>query len=261
MRTAYTFVANWKMYFDFNESMDYATKNLDKLISLSELPDSTVILCPAFPVLYPLTQIFKQTKVYVGSQNCSDRTKGALTGQVSVKTLSQLGCTSCIIGHSEIRRYKGETNEMIAQKFELLLNEGLSPILCIGESADDYSQGQTLKILEQQLAPAFNVLKAEANKLNGRPIYIAYEPEWSIGTGEIAPIDKLESFFAWINSEVQKCSSASNWQLLYGGSVDSQNVSKIMKVEYVSGFLIGNASTNFEEFEKIIKSTILERNN
>lgn len=257
----HTFVANWKMYFNFNESIEYATKNLDKIISLAELDNTSIILCPSFSELYPFTQIFKQSKVQIGAQNCSDHVKGSYTGQVCAKTLNQLGCTSCIIGHSEIRRYKSEPDEMIAQKFDLLFDAGLSPIVCIGESADDYKAGRALEILERQLIPVLELVKSEVKKLNGRPIYIAYEPEWSIGTGQVAPNDKLEALFAWIHAKTQKYSPSSNWQLLYGGSVDSQNASKIIKIGYVKGFLIGKASTNFEEFEKIVKSTILEKNN
>ncbi|MFH1254337.1 MAG: triose-phosphate isomerase family protein [bacterium] len=260
MKKRYTFIANWKMYFDFNESMNYATKNLDQIISLADLPNASIILCTSFPMLYPLTQIFRQTKVQIGAQNCSDHTKGPFTGQVCAKTLNQIGCTSCIIGHSEIRRYKSETDEMIAKKFDMLIDNGLSPILCIGESESDYKNGKTIEIIDAQLKKVIEIVSQMAKKLNGRPIYIAYEPEWCIGAGKTPPEDKLETIFAWINAQIQKHSPISNWQFLYGGSVNTENAARIGQISYVNGFLIGKMSTNFELFEKIVKSTILGNN-
>ncbi len=261
MKRRYTFIANWKMYFDFSESMNYATKNLDKIISLADLPNTSIILCTSFPMLYPLTQFFEQTKVQIGAQNCSDHASGSFTGQVCAKTLNQVGCKACIIGHSEIRRYKSETDEMIAKKIDMLIDEGISPILCVGESEVDYKAGRTLQVLEIQLKRVIEIAQYETKKLNGRPVYIAYEPEWCIGSGTMPPIDKLEAVFAWINAQIQKHCPMPNWQLLYGGSVDVQNAEKIGKISYINGFLIGKMSTNFEVFEKIVKSTILGDNN
>lgn len=261
MKRRYTFVANWKMYFDFNESMGYVTKNLDQIISLAELPNTSIILCPSFPMLYPLAQIFKQTKVQIGAQNCSDHTSGSFTGQICAKTLRQIDAKACIVGHSEIRRYKSETDDMIARKFDMLLDNGISPILCIGESELDYKDGKTLEVLDEQLKLVIEIVKNEAKKLNGRAIYIAYEPEWCIGSGKSLSNDKLEAVFAWIHARIYKASSVSNWQLLYGGSVDDENVSKLHKICYINGFLIGKMSTNFEVFEKIVKSTILGNSN
>ena len=261
MKKSYTFIANWKMYFDFNESMNYATKNLDSIISLADLSNASIILCPSFPMLYPLTQIFRQTKVQIGAQNCSDHTKGPFTGQVCAKTLNQMGCKSCIIGHSEIRRYKSETDEMISKKFEMLLDDGISPILCIGESELDYKNGKTLEVINEQLKRVIEIVSYSAKKFNGLPIYIAYEPEWCIGSGKTPSNDKLETIFAWINAQTQKHHSISNWQFLYGGSVDVENAVRIGQISYINGFLIGKMSTNFELFEKIVKSTILGNNN
>jgi len=260
MKKRYTFIANWKMFFDFSESMNYITKNLDQIISLADLPNVSVILCPSFPMLYPMVQIFRQTKVQIGAQNCSDHTNGSFTGQVCAKTLNQIGCRACIIGHSEIRIYKSETDDMIAKKFDMLLDTGLSPILCVGESEFDYKNAKTLAVIDEQLKRVIEIVSHAAKKLNGRPIYIAYEPEWCIGTGTTPPSDKLESIFAWISMQIQKHCPASNWQLLYGGSVDAENATRIGQIPYVNGFLIGKTSTNFELFEKIVKSTILGNN-
>lgn len=261
MKKRYTFIANWKMYFDFNESINYATTNFDQMITLADLPNVSIILCPSFPMLYPMTQIFRQTKIQVGAQNCSEHIKGPFTGQVGSKTLTQVGCKICIIGHSEIRKYKSETDEMISKKFEMLLDDGISPIICVGESEVDYKNGKTLEIISEQLKRVIDIVSRSTNKLNVLPIFIAYEPEWCIGSGKTPSNDKLEAIFAWINAQIQKCDSISNWQFLYGGSVDAENAARIGQISNVSGFLIGKMSTNFELFEKIVKSTILGNNN
>ena len=172
-----------------------------------------------------------------------------------------MGCKSCIIGHSEIRRYKSETDEMISKKFEMLLDDGISPILCIGESELDHKNGKTLEVINEQLKRVIEIVSHSAKKINGLPIYIAYEPEWCIGSGKTPSNDKLETIFAWINAQIQKHHSISNWQFLYGGSVDVENAVRIGQISYINGFLIGKMSTNFELFEKIVKSTILGNNN
>lgn len=261
MKKRYIFIANWKMYFDFNESIDYATTNFDQIITLADWANSSIILCPSFPVLYPLAQIFGQTKIQVGAQNCSEHKKGPFTGQVGSKTLAQVGCKICIIGHSEIRKYKSETDEMISKKIENLIDDGISPVICVGESEVDHKKGKTLEIINEQLKRIIEIVNHSIGKLNGLPIFIAYEPEWCIGSGKTPSNEELETIFAWINAQIQKSNSNSNWQFLYGGGVDAENAARICKISYISGFLIGKMSTNFELFEKIVKSTILGNNN
>jgi len=257
MEKRYTFVINWKMFFDFNEVIDFVSKNLDRMIELSNLFDAEIILSPSFLEIYPLVKIFSKTKIKICAQNCSDHIKGPFTGQVCVKSLSTLGVYSGLIGHSEIRRYKSETNEMIARKFDLLLDFGITPILCIGESEKDNKSGDVFRVLEDQLSGPIKIVASGEKKINGRPIYVAYEPEWSIGTGVTPSLSQLESVFAWINNLVRRASPNSNWKFLYGGSVNPSVSVEISKIRFVNGFLIGRAGTNFEEFEKIVKSTIL----
>jgi triosephosphate isomerase len=108
-------------------------------------------------------------------------------------------------------------------------------------------------VLEGQLQEILELIKVERNKLNGLPVYIAYEPAWSIGTGVIPEIEYLGSIFAWIYAQIHKCAPYVHWNLLYGGSVTPENVQYFKKIDNLSGFLIGKSSTNFQEFEKIIK--------
>lgn len=253
MTKKYTFVANWKMYLSFDESIKYSTTNLETLTQLSEQQSIKIILSPSDPVLYPLIQIFKDTQIDFCAQNCSMHSKGAFTGQTSTQTLRELGCKYCIIGHSEIRQYNKETDDTIARKFDLLVDQKISPIICIGENESEKTANQTLAVLEKQIQQILDLAKIEKNKLNGLPIFIAYEPVWSIGTGMVAGNDYLETVFAWLHNQTQKNLPSVHWNLLYGGSVSPENIESLKKIDYLSGFLIGKSSTNFQEFEKIVK--------
>lgn len=257
MSKKYTFVANWKMLLDFNESISYVTENFDQLIKLSRLSNNiSIVLCPSFPVLYPLIKIFESTKIQFGGQNCSAHNKGAFTGQVSAQTLHDIGCRYCIIGHSEIRNYNHETHEtdeFIAKKFDLLIDQNIAPIVCIGESLSDKNDNKTLITLTTQLKKILDLAKLEEHKFNGLPVFIAYEPEWCIGTGVMPDLDYLDSILTWICTETAKSAPHVNWQVLYGGSVSPENIYKFAEIDNLSGFLIGKSSTQFQEFEKIIK--------
>ncbi|KKQ33439.1 MAG: Triosephosphate isomerase [candidate division TM6 bacterium GW2011_GWF2_37_49] len=253
MTKKYTFVANWKMYLNFDESIKYITDNMDALINLAQLPDTKIVIGPSFPMIYPMTHMLKSSKIEFSAQDCSTHANGAFTGQVSVKTLSEIGCKYCIIGHSEIRHYNNETDEIVAKKIDLLIDQKISPIICIGENESQKKDGHTFSVLEEQIKNVLELVKIECNKLNGLPIFIAYEPLWSIGSGTIPEKDHLETVFAWLHGQVQKNSASTHWNLLYGGSLSEENIAAFKKIDYLSGFLIGKSSTNFQEFEKIVK--------
>jgi triosephosphate isomerase (TIM) len=253
MGNKYLFVANWKMFLDFNESVYYATKNFDTIIELSKLPEISIVLCPTYPAIYPLVKIFESTKIRVGAQNCSAHSKGAFTGQVSAQTLKDIGCNYCVIGHSERRIYNHESDELVAKKIDLLIAQKISPIICIGETLRERQENKTLVILGRQLQKILKLIKVEENTLNGLPIIVAYEPCWCIGTGVTPGTDDLNSIFAWIYSQTQKYAPYANWNLIYGGSVTHESIQNLIKIDKLSGFLVGKSSTNFEKFEKIIK--------
>ena len=254
MRKKYILVANWKMYLDFDRSIKYSTDNIDKLSAFSESYNSNIVLCPSYPLLYPMINMFKSSKIEFGAQDCSAHSSGAFTGQVCAQTLRHIGCRYCIIGHSERRRFDNETDELIARKFDVLAENNISPIICVGESINEKKSGKIFDILEQQTQKIFELASVERNKLNNLPVFIAYEPEWSVGTGDVPDKNYLESVLAWLQNKIQKNSLSTHWSLLYGGSVNSGNIEFLKRIGYLSGFLIGRASTNFQEFEKIIKT-------
>jgi triosephosphate isomerase len=214
---------------------------------------TTIIVCPSFSFLDKATQIFKNTAISIGAQDCSAQSHGAYTGQESAESLAQVGCSYCIVGHSEQRIGSSESNQTTADKAARLLEQGITPIVCIGETRQEYEEGATLKILEQQLTPIFEMLK-EFKKENESAfcVFLAYEPVWAIGTNTIPTADYLEKIFSWISTTGTSHTPHITYKLLYGGSVNSANVQKISAAKGIDGFLIGSASLDFQNFKKIV---------
>lgn len=259
MKNNKLFIANWKMNLSFEETINYITSNYDKLVNLPIKTKSKIILCPSFTELYTIKQILKDTPIYIGAQNCSKHLKGSFTGEVSVINLNDIGCEYCIIGHSESRENLKEINADISEKLENLFDYEISPIICVGEEESDYNENKTISVLEKQLEPIFNKIKETPNIPEYLEICVAYEPVWSIGTGKTAKTSHLETIFAWLNDIAQKKTKHINWKLIYGGSINYENIKKLKKIEFVDGFLIGGASLSFQEFEKIVDSDMLNK--
>lgn len=233
------------MYWDFGQTIHFGTEHHDDLIRLSQDTQVKIILCPSTPALYTLSQLFAQTEIALGGQDCSGYQPGAYTGQVSAELLKTAGAQYCIIGHSEQRLYNHETNEMVALKYQRLIDAGVTPIICIGETLEQHKQSATLATLEQQL---------ELIQYSQAPFCIAYEPVWAIGTGLIPTNQHLETVFSWLANFTAKRIGSSICSLLYGGSTASKNIQELKQVDLIDGFLIGGASLDFDEFAKIIKS-------
>lgn len=253
------FIANWKMNLSFEETINYITTNYDNLVDLPKKSNSNIILCPSFTELYPVTQILKDTEINTCAQNCSANLRGSFTGDVSVVSLNDIGCEYCIIGHSECRKTYKETNNIIIQKAENLIDYGINPIICIGEEKNDHQNNKTISVLEKQLNPILDKIMSIPNIGEYLEIFLAYEPVWSIGTGQVADIEHLQTVFAWLKKLTLETSEKINWKLIYGGSINSNNITTLKKIDEIDGFLIGAASTNFQEFEKIVNSGILEK--
>lgn len=251
MEKNYTYLANWKMNFTIEESLSFFSDHYDNFILLSKKAENLITICPSAETLHPLAQMLQGTNIELGAQDCSDVLKGPFTGQVSPLSLKQVGCSFCIIGHSEQRALGVDTNERIATKCSMLLSSEIIPVICIGENSDDYNQGLTLEKLKSQLSPIFDMLKN--NTHFSTPIVLAYEPVWAIGTGKVATPDHIESVLAWLAQQtVTQTSSSYKWKFLYGGSIKASNCATLKAIPQLDGFLIGGASLDFEEFEKIV---------
>lgn len=249
MKHPFLYVANWKMNSSFEQSLNFCTRNKDTLLQLSTLPNTTLVLCPSFPALHATAQLFANSPLAIGAQNCSEYPHGAYTGQVDALSLVQVGCTYCIIGHRESRTHCGETNEQVGEKVTCLLEQNISPIICIGETKTDRQQGKTYALLEDQLRPICKALTRES--LNTK-CFIAYEPVWAIGTGIPPSAEYLTKIFSWLHEYCAKNIPNTSIQLLYGGSVDENDAAQLKTIPGIDGFLIGSASLDVEKLQKII---------
>lgn len=247
MAAKYTVIANWKMYLSSTEASKFFHANLEGVTRLAK-GESKVVLCPSFVELAEITKLSQG--ICIGAQDCAEADNGAYTGQISAYSLSELGCKFCIVGHSERRAYNGETSEIVAQKALRALECNMSPIICVGEDFEAYKQGQTFEILKSQLKPIFELFELESPTF---PIFFAYEPVWSIGTNEIAPNDYLDKVFEWLRSLLSSKLANHKINLVYGGSVNSKNIKNLIKISQIEGFLLGRASLDFPEFEKIVE--------
>lgn len=245
------FVANWKMYMNFKSSTSYCIENVVALNALAN-KNTTIIICPSFIALGPVASTLKTSLIAIGAQDCSAFDNGPYTSQVAAQSLAEVGCSYCIVGHSEQRAYYGETNEAIAEKIKQLLRHNITPIMCIGETDTDCILSRTYTALEQQLNGLFLALTLYKQK-NITPI-IAYEPVWAIGTGTIPQKEYLENIFDWLHKKFLEKAPCCKPIFLYGGSVNKDNIILLNEIDHLNGFLIGKKSTNFIEFQAIINS-------
>lgn len=236
------FIANWKMYKTYNETIDFAEKHRYELEELSA-NKTKVIIAASFICLDALGKIFNKGPIGICAQNCASEQTGAFTGEVDASSLAQIGCTYTIIGHSDRRRLFHETNEMVAAKVKILFKNQIRPIICIGETQEEFDEGRTIEVLTAQLESLIKILDAEESSY-----CIAYEPIWAIGTGKTPNNEELENTFEWIFNYLRH----EHCTLLYGGSVTEENAKKFLQIPRVGGLLIGKASCDFQSLKKIV---------
>ena len=237
------FIANWKMFGTLK-----TLNSLKKVISFSDnfkKKKLSIIYCPPTTLILPVFQKFKKTSIEVGAQNCHESKKYAsLTGQINSKMLKDVGAKYVILGHSE-NRQTGEDNKLINQKIKSSLISGLKVIFCIGETLKEKKNNKTNKILSNQIKNCLSGIR------NYSKIIIAYEPVWSIGTGNIPKIKDLKKNILFIKKKFKNNSV----KVLYGGSVNSKNIKDLKKISLIDGFLIGGDSRDPNKFIDIIKKT------
>ena len=240
-------VANWKM----NPVSQKEAKNIFEEIKREiKGTKSEVIICPPFVYLSPLKG------PGLGAQDCFYEEKGAFTGETSAPMLKDLGVEYAIIGHSERRKYFGETDEIVNKKIKKALEVGLKVIFCIGETQEQHGPkgypGEKNKVLENQikqgLAGIFNLQSLILN------LAVAYEPVWAIGTGNNCSIEETKQSIEFIRETLVLSGVEGQVRVLYGGSVKSENSGAYIKDAGANGLLVGGASLNPEEFVKIVKS-------
>ena len=240
--------ANWKMHKTPRETEEF----LESFLKLLGNPaDREVLICPPFTSLCVASEILKDSPVKLGAQNCYYERQGAFTGEISLPMLKELGCEYVIIGHSERRNIFLESDELINKKLTACLEEGIRPILCVGEKLEDREAGLTFKVVETQIRLALSGIESYTDSLD-----IAYEPVWAIGTGVPATPEDAVSVHRFIRQLLGKLNpkSEGKTRILYGGSVKPDNAKEFMKYEEIQGFLVGGASLKPESFVQIVNS-------
>eukprot|EP00285_Hemiselmis_virescens_P016248 CAMPEP_0173389746 /NCGR_PEP_ID=MMETSP1356-20130122/13333_1 /TAXON_ID=77927 ORGANISM="Hemiselmis virescens, Strain PCC157" /NCGR_SAMPLE_ID=MMETSP1356 /ASSEMBLY_ACC=CAM_ASM_000847 /LENGTH=287 /DNA_ID=CAMNT_0014346981 /DNA_START=19 /DNA_END=882 /DNA_ORIENTATION=+ len=213
----------------------------------------TTVCCP-YPFLAAVADVCKGTKVSVGAEDVFTEDKGAFTGGVSTSMLKSVGVKYVLVGHSERRHgnIAAETNEVINLKVKKVLEAGLLPVLCVGETKDQYEAGKCTEVCAEQLEKGL----AGISKDDMAKITIAYEPVWAIGTGLVATPEAAQEVHANIRSWLEKAydkATADKVCIQYGGSVAPDNVDKLMACPDIDGALVGGAALIAEKFDRIIK--------
>jgi len=192
----------------------------------------------------------KKSKVFIGAQNCHPNSEyGAFTGSVNAKLIKSTGAKFVIIGHSE-NRNQGDSDQIINNKIKSTLKENLKVIFCVGEKLEDKKKNKTKKVLKRQIKKGLHQIKKTEK------IIIAYEPVWSIGTGLIPSNSELQKNINYIRRLIESLRKFNNIKILYGGSVNPNNVKNLSKINGINGFIVGGSSINAKKFIDIIKKSI-----
>ena len=246
MRTP-VIAGNWKMY----KTARQAAETIRSLADLVKgVQGVEVVICPPFTALAAAVEAAKGSPVAIGAQDCYWEKEGAFTGQVAVPMIADLGCSHCIVGHSERRQFFGETDATVDKKIEAVLANGLNCIACVGETLAEREAGQTFAVLERQ------VRNGLSRHLTSARLVIAYEPVWAIGTGKTATPVQAQEAHAFIRRVVAEAASpeaAQAVRILYGGSVKPDNIATLMAQPDVDGGLVGGASLDAASFAKIVR--------
>ena len=232
---------NWKLNCNIEEAKDLSTSILN--ILRDKALNSEVALFPPNIYIDTVKKIIKHSNIFIGAQDCSVQTSGAYTGDVSAKMLNDMECKYIIVGHSERRIGRYETNNDVALKAKNVMENKMCPIICVGEDAKDRDAGNALNFIEKQLN--------ESIPKNYKDFIIAYEPIWAIGTGKIPTIDSINEMFNMIRQWLLNNGIDNNIKILYGGSVNKENVKEIFSCRDLGGLLIGGVSLKAQEFSEI----------
>lgn len=240
---------NWKM----NNNRVQAEKLITELIPLVSDTENTVIICVPFTDLCKAVKLTKGTNIHVGAQNCHWKESGAYTGEIAPSMLTELGVEYVVIGHSERRAYFGETDETVLLRTKAALSSGLRPIVCIGETLEERSDGKTESVLKRQVKEGFKDVTAEELK----NVIVAYEPVWAIGTGVTATDEQANDAIAYVRgvfAEMYGENAARELYIQYGGSMNDKNAAGLLSMPEIDGGLIGGASLVAEKFAAVVKA-------
>ena len=222
------------------------------LAEVTALDGCEVMICPPFVYLQDVGAAIADSNIFLGAQDLSVQTGGAYTGEVSGTMLSDVGCSHAIIGHSERRALFGDTDAVVAAKFQAAHAQGVRPILCVGESLEERESGQTMDVVDRQIGAVI----AAGGVAPFASSIVAYEPVWAIGTGLTATPQQAQEVHAHIRGIIAAANAkiAGGLQILYGCSVKGSNAGDLFAMDDIDGGLIGGASLDASEFVAICRA-------
>ena len=245
-------VANWKMNHGVKHSVEAAA---DIVVGLKQIPfTGGVVVCPVDTALMAVHTIVEESPIALGAQDVSWEDTGSFTGEIAPWMLREVGVDYVIVGHSERRKYLNETDEMVNKKTKNALEEGITPIVCVGESFEQRQEGEQEHVVMRQVQKALDGISLGP----AHSILFAYEPIWAIGTGQAIDAEEANHMHSVINQilidhfpdQVVK----ENTTILYGGSADEKNTPGFLEKQHINGFLVGTASIKSQQFVEVIKA-------
>jgi len=241
---------NWKMHHDHLTAIQ-VTQKLSYLLDARDHERADVVLCVPFTDLRSVQTTIQadDLKLELGAQDCYYEDRGAYTGEISPVFLAKLSVQYVIVGHSERRRLFGETDELVAKKLRAVLEHGMTPIVCVGETLEERESGATEPRVTGQVTAAFGGMKT----VDVERCVIAYEPIWAIGTGRTATAADANSTISLIRGTIATIARGTEIRILYGGSVKAGNISELMSQPEIDGALVGGSSVDPEDFARIVK--------
>ncbi|MCG6890022.1 MAG: triose-phosphate isomerase [Gammaproteobacteria bacterium] len=246
MRTS-LIAGNWKMNGNLQTAID-----LVEGIKAGDAGKAQLAVCPPAVYLMKVGGMLAHSKIALGAQNVCDRESGAFTGEISAQMLKECGCRYAIVGHSERRALYGESDQLVAARFVMALQGGITPILCVGETLDERGRGVTEAVVARQLDAAIDA-GGIASIVQS---VIAYEPVWAIGTGKVASPDQAQAVHAFIRERIAQLDSegAQQVKILYGGSMNPANAAELLSQPDIDGGLIGGAALKADDFLAIAQA-------
>lgn len=239
---------SWKMNGSRAETLHYAQEILNS--GITDQGDEHLFIIPPFPYIADLARYFAQTDIMVGAQNLHWEDRGAWTGEISPHMLADCGASIVEIGHSERRQFFNETDDTVARKVQTAIRHGLQPLVCVGESKEQYLNGQTAPVLTGQVTAALSMVgEAAIDRL-----LFAYEPVWSIGEGGTPADPAFANRQHMLIKQVSSSLIGSPLQVVYGGSVDQENCQVLIQQDAIDGVFVGRAAWNPLGFIAIVQS-------
>ena len=237
---------NWKM----NGSLEANDALVRAVVAGMAQAQCTVAVCVPAPYLAQVQMLKSGSALELGAQDVSQHEQGAYTGELSAKMLREFGVRYAIVGHSERRQYHGETDQLVADKAKAALANGITPIVCVGETLAEREAGRTEEVVKRQMAAVIHT--------NGHcisEIVVAYEPVWAIGTGRTATPEQARDVHALLRKQLAAATAhAERVHILYGGSMNAANAASLLAQPDIDGGLIGGASLKAADFLQIIAS-------